>query len=631
VIELHFNQFSWEILRYKDKKLNRWLKGPIEEDRSAADYGVCCKLAKLNFSEEIAAQILQAYRPYEKTARDDYLERTISKAFAETFERRQSSEQNEVQNLPEIDITGKWLRDITTEALAALYKSNVPPYIFIRNGLLVRINYDETGKPNIDLINTDSLRGILDRAANFVKITKKKNEEVATPVRPPLDVVLDALSVGNRKFPALKGISGVPIIHEDGTIIDSLGYDPVTGLFYAPAPSLEMPPIPENPTPEDIKSAVRVLKEIFCDFPFDSDASRVNAVALLITAVLRQEIEGQVPMALIDKPQSGTGATLLASVISVVATGRMGAMMPPPVDDEEMRKKITARVLAGDGLLIIDNIEGQLNSPSLATALTTGIWNDRVLGQSKTVSVEICATWIATGNNLRLGGDMPRRCYEIRLDAQQVRPWDRQDFEHPDLISWVTSVRGQILGAIYTLARAWIQAGKPKPKDSPSFGGFESWKNQVGGILGVAGVTGFLGNLSKIYEESDVDTCQWVAFLEALYEIYGESTFTTANVEKHLEDERNHSLPITDAFTHLVDALPDRLADAWSNRKNFIQVLGNALARRKDRKFPNGLKITKAGSHAHVIRWRIEREGESPNSSASVECGESGESLPAAF
>jgi hypothetical protein len=97
-----------------------------------------------------------------------------------------------------------------------------------------------------------------------------------------------------------------------------------------------------------------------------------------------------------------------------------------------MRKKITARLIAGDSLLIIDNLEGLLSSPSLATLLTTGSWNDRILGQTKTVSMDVCATWIVTGNNIRLGGDMPRRCYQIRMDAQRAQPWERAGFKHPD-------------------------------------------------------------------------------------------------------------------------------------------------------------------------------------------------------
>jgi hypothetical protein len=198
-------------------------------------------------------------------------------------------------------------------------------------------------------------------------------------------------------------------------------------------------------------------------------------------------------------------------------------------------------------------------------------------------------------------------------------------------MEWVKSERGRILAAIYTLARAWIQAEKPKPKNIAALGSFESWRDFVGGILEIAGIIGFLGNLEKMYEESDTDTPQWSMFLEALHGIYGITPFTATDIEEHLANERNYTLSDSEGIICLTSSLPDHLADAWSSKKNFTRVLGNALSKQKDKQFLNGLKITKGGVRARAICWRIQNASESSNLPSTVETCESSESSSTAL
>src|SRR5690606_17262433 len=108
-------------------------------------------------------------------------------------------------------------------------------------------------------------------------------------------------------------------------------------------------------------------------------ADRANAWALLLTGIVRPAIEGQVPMALLDAPEPGTGKSLLASVATLIATGRVGAMQSMPDDDAELRKLITGLLVAGASHVILDNVDGIIKSPVLAGALTADVWRDRIL------------------------------------------------------------------------------------------------------------------------------------------------------------------------------------------------------------------------------------------------------------
>ena len=102
-----------------------------------------------------------------------------------------------------------------------------------------------------------------------------------------------------------------------------------------------------------------------------------------------------------------------------------------------MRKRITSLVLAGDRLILLDNLEGRFGCAVLDAALTATSWKDRLLGASRIVEAPMIATWYATGNNVAVAADTARRICHIRLESPEERPEMRQGFLYPDLLGWV--------------------------------------------------------------------------------------------------------------------------------------------------------------------------------------------------
>lgn len=517
--------------------------------------------------------------------------------------------------LPEIIVNDRHLRDTTTDALDALYKANKPECIFRRSNALTRISLDEHGRPYTEALTESALRGCLTRAANFLHCSEsKKGGDRYTRVSPPLDVVKDCLSLGNWQFPPLLGITEAPVIRPDGTVITEQGYDASTNLYYFPSPKLSMPPIPDKPTDSEVKAAIELVLEPVRDFPFDGEASGANALAAMFTPILRPMIDGPVPLVIIDKPQAGTGASLLAEVVSLIATGRVAAMMTAQKDDEGWRKVITSLLIKGQLVVTIDNVEYDLFTPSLAAILTTTSYQDRVLGRSEMVILPNRTTWIATGNNIRLRGDLPRRCIWVRMDAKIARPWQRdvKRFKHPRLIEWVSTNRGVILAAILTIARAWVVAGMPEAQGLPNLGSYESYCRIVSGVLAHMGVKGFLANLDAMYDETDTETPQWEVFLQTWHDAIGDKALTTTELISYVNKK-----------TDLRAALPDTIADTES--WNYIRRLGNALAKKKGVRFTNKLSVTKAGEKQRAACWQVvnSEEADSPCFSFESESSES--------
>src|SRR5262249_13833208 len=154
------------------------------------------------------------------------------------------------------------------------------------------------------------------------------------PVVSPQWVVQNILAFSRWPFPPLEALVETPVLRPDGTVLKTAGYDPATRLLYVPRPGLQVPLLSHAPTTAHVGAARDALLDILHDFPFVDDAGRANTLGLLLTPVLRPAVPGQVPLALIDKPKRGTGATLLAQLVTLVAFGSMTDMMTAPREDE---------------------------------------------------------------------------------------------------------------------------------------------------------------------------------------------------------------------------------------------------------------------------------------------------------
>jgi hypothetical protein len=386
--------------------------------------------------------------------------------------------------------------------------------------------------------------------------------------------------MSNLRFRLLRRIVDAPVLLKNGSVLTVPGYHEASGLYYAPQPGFNVPTIPENPTAEDIERARRWIEEILCDFPFKDESSRTNFIALLLTPLVR-ELVPTVPLALINAPEAGTGKTLLASLLDKVVTGTPRYQAPAlSQGDEELRKAITSVLKTEHSIFAFDNVEGVLKSPVLAATLTTPQWSDRILGSNKIFQGEQRLTWMATGNNILLGGDMKRRSYEISLDARIERPWLRYGFRHPNLENWIHENRGQLVGALLILIRAWIAVGRPAWTDVV-LGSFEQWAGTVGGILANAGYQGFLANLSSTYDRTASDESEdWAAFFEAIRLYKQGEVFTTKNISEVILSEEHNSLR---------DTLPSSLRySLQKNSQNLTTALGSFFQRNQGRWFKNG-------------------------------------------
>ena len=315
------------------------------------------------------------------------------------------------------------------------------------------------------------------------------------------------------------------------------------------------------------------------------------------------------PLALYDAPQAGTGKTLLAEVVSIVATGRAAETFSAPNDPEEWRKKITTALSTGTNVVLIDNVIHRLDSDALCMALTATTISDRLFRTFERIVLPVKCAWIATGNNIQLGGDMPRRCYWIRIDAKNSQPFRRTGFRHANLRAWVTEHRGELIAALLTIARYWFLQGRKTPKRVRPIGSFEAWSETIGGMLETVGVEGFLGNADTMFEQADPEAAQWESFLWALMALFNGDPFRVTDVVERLPAKDGTSTP---EMKGLRAALPDFLAEAADRTGGFFQRrLGRCFADRAGRRFGESQAfVERVGEDrkTKVQMWRVMKQ-----------------------
>ena len=275
----------------------------------------------------------------------------------------------------------------------------------------------------------------------------------------------------------LEAVVVSPVLRADGSILQEPGYDRTTGIIFKP--EVSFPTIPASPTRADAVAARDELLEAVEDFPFSSREHKASWVAGALTPLARYAYAGPSPLFLHDANVRGCGKSLLTDIMAIITTGREMARMTLPRDDDELRKRITALAMAGEPLVLIDNITGTFGSPSLDAALTATSWTDRILGQSAMAAgIPMFAVWYATENNVILAADTARRVCHIRLESPEENPEERTGFHHPDLLAWVRRERPRLTAAAVTILAGYCAAGRPNMKLTP-WGSFEGWSDLV--------------------------------------------------------------------------------------------------------------------------------------------------------
>lgn len=488
--------------------------------------------------------------------------------------------------LPTIKVKAGELHNVATAGEDALIAADAP--IYVRGERLARPVMDSLPAANgrrtkVARLADVALPAMLDhlsRAADWQKWDGRAKGYVPTDPPPTAAMVLLSRD-GEWRFRRLSGVITTPTLRPDGTILEEPGYDAATQLLLLDPPA--MPKLASKPSRKVALAALARLDGLLDEFPFTDPASRSVALSALITPVVRGAIP-VAPMHVTKAPVAGSGKSYIIDLASAINSGERAPVVSAGRTEEETEKRLVGAILSGQTLVSIDNVNGELGGDFLCQLVERPVVSVRPLGQSAFIKVESRATCYATGNNIRLLGDMTRRVVVCTLDPDMERPELREFKAKP--FDLVLENRGLYVAAALAVVRAYVAAGCPN--QCAPLASFEDWSRLVRSALVWLGRPDPVDTMKQASADDPIKATLG-SLLRAWHDAMGPLAHTAAEVvgtaQSRMFDRLSHP-----ALLESVQDVAEDQRKGGINNKAFGRYLGSHKGR-----VVNGLKLVEAG------------------------------------
>ena len=419
-------------------------------------------------------------------------------------------------------------------------------------------------------------------------------------IDPPEKIACTILSrVGDWRFPAIAGVITTPTLRPDGSLLTSRGYDAMTRLYHVQDKLLDLRRFPAHPTRDDALKALADLQYLLKNFPTVNETDHCVALSALISPVVRGAAP-VVPMHAFRASTAGTGKTFLVDVASAIATSRPCPVATVAKSEEETEKRLAGLLLAGFPLICLDNVNGELGGDLLCQAIERPLVQIRPLGTSDIIEIESRATIFATGNMLRVRGDMTRRTLIANLDAGLERP-ELRSFDFNPLETVLTD-RARYVAAAIIIVLAHAQAGFPC--DISPLASFNEWSRYVRSALIWLGCADPCASMEDARED-DPELGELRELLDAWRNEFGIDLAPTVGeiigmIGERFPDEQDGA-----AGAHKFPRMRELLTRTCTMRNGVDSMRMSNLFRAKEGRIVMGHKLRKAAKAGNVVRWQV--------------------------
>lgn len=405
------------------------------------------------------------------------------------------------------------------------------------------------------------------------------------------NIVLES-NVFQEKIPLIKRIFTVPlpILYLGDLSFPTELYDK---RFYSWLPQ-DAPKITNQDM--SLEDAKKLITLIFKEFPFQEHQDYINAVAGFITPFLRglySNFNIRSPIFFYLANRERAGKDYCAGVTGMLYEGC--ALEEPPISgekndmsnrEEELRKKLLSAFISGRKRLHFANCKGHINNSTFEQVSTATVYSDRILGKSEVIKVDNELEFSLSGNiGVSYTPDFANRCRFVRLMFADEDANGRE-FENPQLHNWVLKNRGNILSALYSLVRNWVDKGMPK--GTVAFTSFPEWADICGGIMEAAGYDSPCKSDKSTYNlGGDVESDGMKLLYEYMFDHAPNVYMTKSEIRSYLlQGNANHILPEMDLTDRSGQTKFGFLIEKFVNRvMSDIKLLSDNTERTARRKY----------------------------------------------
>lgn len=426
--------------------------GSYSHDRSRADLALCSMLAYWTGNDRVAIDRLfrRSALMRDKWNRDDYRERTIHKAIADSSQSHRIEPERPCVRLPSVDT-----EIIESANDLALLLASEDYYSRGSDCRFARIRNHK-----VELLNPSQARSIFERVAVLGVSTHGEGEQAGfRPKRCTKDMAeaIMASDPFHEGLPPLNSLMHCPVLLSDGTIVT--GYHRPTGIYA----------LGKTPQRIELDEARALLLDLLNDFAFVTRHDMARAMAAILTpAMAYGQLLGarkRCPAVCweADQSQAGKGyaVRLIAAIFGTVpqAVGlRRGGV-------GGVEESIGRHLISGSPFIVLDNLRGQIDLPWLELALTEPQVDCRIPYRGGTSIDPSRTAWAMTSNKAELTPDLANRSLLIRIEKQS-EGYEFTSYPEGDLIDHVVAHQSRYLGAVFAVIKEWLDRGKPGKTDA---------------------------------------------------------------------------------------------------------------------------------------------------------------------
>ena len=318
---------------------------------------------------------------------------------------------------------------------------------FLRGDDVVRVTDDRT----LRIVKPVEIASDFEQVAELVKL------KGGIPLRCACGQREAGLILGSQAFrdalPRLNVVSKCPVLVDRGDDLEVIvGYDEATGILAHG----ERPP---DMSPDE---AVRALKGLFKHFCFVSESDRSRAIAAVLTPALVQGglLSGRAPIDLgqADSSQTGKGyrnkitAAVYGCVPQAVTQRRSGV--------GSLEEAFDSALISGQQFISLDNIRGQIDSPTIESFCTEDTYSARTAYAPQTkIDPRRFVVQLTSNKAEFVSPDFPNRTCCTRL-LKQPAGFRFPNYPEGDLLNHVRANQAKYLGAVFRVIREWQLRGR---------------------------------------------------------------------------------------------------------------------------------------------------------------------------
>ncbi|MEI6970361.1 MAG: hypothetical protein WCL44_02490 [bacterium] len=333
---------------------------------------------------------------------------------------------------------------------------------FIRGGVVVKLASDPDGLPRLDEVKPATLASDFETVALLCKMDGvdedgQPNLKPATCPEQTAKLIAASAAFGDA-MPPINVLTRCPVLIERaGSLIQVSDYDRASGIFAAGKPAEPMP----------VDEARSLLSEMLEGFRFATPPDRARALAAMITPALvfGGLLRGRAPVDLgeADASQAGKGyrnkltAALYAQSVRTVTQQKNGV--------GSLEESFNAALIRGANFIALDNIRGRIDSPAFESFLTEDTYSARMPYREPIELDPRRVVIMLTSNKADVTVDLANRSSCVRI-LKQPEGHTRKTYPEGDILEHVRTAQPRYLGAVFSIVRAWYDAGKLKTPET---------------------------------------------------------------------------------------------------------------------------------------------------------------------